>query len=95
MNGAEIAVAIGVTTAGGLVAGGFGGLAWVGRRIISKFDAMDKAVRGNGADAPGLGEQIRSVHTDVLHVRREFKEHVDGEPVRIEAAIIRRLEGEE
>ena len=91
MSPGEIAVAVAVTTAGTLVAGGLGGLAWVGRRLVSKFDGLDKAVRGNGASAPGLGEQIRSVHTDVRHVRREFKEHVDGEPVRMEAAIIRHL----
>ena len=54
MSPGEIAVAVAVTTAGTLVAGGLGGLAWVGRRLVSKFDGLDKAVRGNGASAPGL-----------------------------------------
>ncbi len=91
MTGAEVALAVGATTVGALVTAEFAFFAWTGRRFVSKFDALDKAVRGNGVGVPGLGEQIRSVHTDVRHVRREFKEHVDGEPVRIEAAIIRHL----
>ena len=71
---------------------GFGALAWTGRRLVSKFDAMDKAVRGNGAAHPGLGEQIRSVHAEVRLVRSDLAEHVDGEPARVER-MVRRMKG--
>ena len=87
MSPGEIALAVGAVTASALVATGLGSLAWTGRRLVSKFDAMDKAVRGNGADHPGLGEQIRGVHTEVRLVRGEFKEHAEGEPARIRSEV--------
>ena len=95
MSPGEIAVAVSVTTAGALTAAGFGALAWTGRRLVSKVDAVDRAVRGDGAGAPGLGEQIRGVGVEVGHVRRELREHVAGEPARIEDAIFQHLRDEE
>ena len=95
MSPGEIALAVGAVTAGTLVATGLGSLAWTGRRLVSKFDAMDRAVRGNGSDQPGLGEQIRSVHAEVRAVRGDLKEHADGEPGRIEDAVFQHLRDEE
>ncbi len=84
MSPAEIALAVGVVVGGTFLAGGFGGLAWIGRRLVSKVDRMDKAVRGDGNGSPSLGEQIRNVHSEVRHVRRELKEHVDDPDAHLE-----------
>ncbi len=77
MTHGEVAIAVAVAAGGTLMASGFGGLAWLGRRLVGKVYSMDKAVSGDGNGKPGLGERLRDVHAEVQHVRREFRDHAN------------------
>lgn len=67
---------------------GTGLLAWIGQRLHSKVDLMDKAVRGDGNGNPGLAAKIRDVHSDVKNVQTGFQAHVKTEPERIQAVVL-------
>lgn len=47
------------------------------KRVLSKLDAMDAVVRGDGNGNPGLGEKIRDVHAEVTEVKNGLLAHVE------------------
>ena len=61
----------------GTFASGTGVAAYVGRRLMAKLDGMDKVLRGDGNGNPGLGEQIRGVHTELTRVKTGLDAHLE------------------
>jgi len=72
----EVLQALAMTGVGTLGAITMGAVTWAARRVVSKVDAMDLVVRGDGNGNPGLGEKIRRVHYSVTTLSTRLGAHM-------------------